>query len=292
MSTKRITINEVKKLVLIALASDDYLMETLVLKGGNALQLGYDLSHRASFDFDFSINEDFEDIKAVEETINRLLVETFKAEGLHVFDFSFSPRPKKARDTTKDFWGGYLAQFKFIELEKVTELGEDNIEDLRRNAVPVYPNQSTKIDIEISKFEYVDDKQDVDVDGYTIYVYAPRLLAFEKVRAICQQLPDYAQVVPSFSPRARVRDFYDIYTILEHFDIDLDTEESKDVLKKVFDAKRVPYDFLKKIKDNREIHEQDFASLVDTVSPAEKENLKSFDFYFNYVIEKFENYLD
>lgn len=292
MSTKKNTIDEVKKLVLIALASDDYLMETLVLKGGNALQMGYDLSNRASFDFDFSISDDFENIEEVKKTIEQSLIETFNNNGLHIFDFSFKPRPKKAKDKTKDFWGGYLVQFKFIELDRLAEIGEDDIESLRRNAVPIYPNNSTKIDIEISKFEYVEDKKDVDIEGYTIYVYAPRLIVFEKVRALCQQLPDYADVVPSFSPRPRVRDFYDIYTILEYFDIDLDNKESRDVFRKVFDAKKVPYAFLKSLKDNKEIHKQDYASLADTISPAEKENLKDFDFYFNYVIDQFEGYLD
>lgn len=292
MSKKRVPIDEVKKLVIIALVSDDYLMETLVLKGGNALQLGYDISHRASFDFDFSMSEDFQDIQDAAQRIELSLIQTFKDNGLHVFDFDFYLRPKMAGEATADFWGGYLAQFKFIELDKLKELGADNLQELRKQAIPVYPNNSPKIDIEISKFEYVDDQKDVDIEGYTVRVYAPRLLVFEKVRAICQQLEDYAQVVPSFSSRARVRDFYDIYTILEHFDIDLDTEESKDILRNVFDAKRVPYGFLKKMRDNKELHKQDYASLADTVSPAEKENLKDFDFYFDFVIEKFENYLD
>ncbi|MEZ5032460.1 MAG: nucleotidyl transferase AbiEii/AbiGii toxin family protein [Saprospiraceae bacterium] len=292
MSKRRVTIYEVKKLVIIALVSDDYLMETLVLKGGNALQLGYDLSHRASFDFDFSMSEDFQDIQEAAHRIKRSLLQTFKDNGLHVFDFSFNPRPRVAREATGDFWGGYLVQFKFIELDKLKELGADNPEELRKQAIPVYPNHSPKIDIEISKFEYVDDKKDVEIEGYTVRVYAPRLLVFEKVRAICQQLEDYAHVVPSFSPRARFRDFYDIYTILEHFDIDLDAEQSKDIFRNVFDAKKVPFGFLKKMRENRELHKQDFASLADTVSRAEKENLKDFDFYFDYVIEKFESYLD
>ena len=61
---------------------------------------------------------------------------------------------------------------------------------------------------------------------------------------------------------------------------------------KVFDAKRVPHNFLKKIRTNKEVHLQDFASLVDTVSPEERKNLKEFDHYFEFVIGTFEDFLD
>jgi hypothetical protein len=293
MSKERIGVDQIKKLALIALVSDDELMETLVLKGGNALLMAYNLSLRASWDLDFSISEDFKNIEDVKKRMQDSVVETFKREGLHVFDFSFLPKPKTAQGATKDFWGGYLVQFKFIEIEKVKELGgEKNIDALRRNAVPIYPDNSPKVAIEISKHEFVGDKRDFEIEGYTLYVYAPRLLAFEKVRAICQQIPEYSKTVPSFSPRSRSRDFYDIYTLLEKFEIDLLSPESKDIMRKVFDAKKVPHDFLKKMRTNREIHKQDFASLVDTVSSEEKKNLKDFDFYFDYVMEKFEHFLD
>ena len=55
------TIEEIKNLVIIALASDDELMETLVLKGGNAIEI-LEKRHlitlsRASYDLDFSIED-------------------------------------------------------------------------------------------------------------------------------------------------------------------------------------------------------------------------------------------
>jgi predicted nucleotidyltransferase component of viral defense system len=292
MSKERISIEQIKKLVLIALVSDDELMDTLVLKGGNALLMVYDMSYRASWDLDFSISEDFKNFEDIKKRVHESIIETFRREHLHVFDISFEPNPQTPQEATKDFWGGYVVLFKVIEIEKIKELGGvDNINALRRNAVPINPNYSTKIAIDISKHEFVGDKQSFEIDGYTLYVYAPRLLAFEKVRAICQQIPEYSQIIPSFSPRARPRDFYDIYTLLENFEIDLASVESKDIMMNVFNAKKVPQDFLKKMKEHREIHKQDFNSLIDTVSIEEKENLKDFDFYFNYVIEKFEHFL-
>ena len=295
MKTKknRIDFERIKRLIIIALVSDDYLMETLVLKGGNALSVAYELSSRASFDLDFSIGDDFKNVPEVRSRIMKVLEEKFLLEGFQVFDFSFLGKPRVSQEALKDFWGGYLVKFKFIELELLQKLGGDKIfEDMLRHAVPIYPDQSRSIMIEISKYEFIDDLQDVELDGYTVQVYAPRLLIFEKVRAICQQLPEYKEVVPSFSPRVRTRDFYDIVILMSRFAVDLVSAESRKILMQVFDAKRVPYTYLHNMNSSREWHRQDFVSLVDTVTAGEKENLKDFDFYFDYVIEKFSTMLD
>lgn len=290
---ERFSIDKVKRLVIIALVSDDYLMETLVLKGGNAVSVAYRLSFRASFDLDYSMTGDFDDLAGVKDRMEKLITETFAQENLHVFDYQFQARPKKRKKTTEDFWGGYNVTFKFIEEEKWKSLGDDpDISTLRREAIPVNLNNSTKVSIDISKYEYVDDRQDVEIDGFSVSVYAPRLLIFEKVRAICQQLPDYASIVPSFTPRQRSRDFYDIYVLMKEFDVDLSTEESKDILRRVFDAKHVPYNFLEKINEERERHRADFPSVADTLSQEERKKLKDFDYYFDFVLKHFANALD
>jgi hypothetical protein len=46
MNKERVSIDRIKRLAIIALITDDYLMETLVLKGGNAMLMAYDLSPR------------------------------------------------------------------------------------------------------------------------------------------------------------------------------------------------------------------------------------------------------
>jgi hypothetical protein len=79
---------------------------------------------------------------------------------------------------------------------------------------------------------------------------------------------------------------------MSRFAVDLVSAESRKILMQVFDAKRVPYTYLHNMNSSREWHRQDFASLVDTVTAGEKENLKDFDFYFDYVIEKFTTMLD
>jgi len=52
-------LEQIKKLAVIAMFSDDELMEQLVLKGGNALDLVHRLSTRGSLDVDFSMQSDF-----------------------------------------------------------------------------------------------------------------------------------------------------------------------------------------------------------------------------------------
>jgi predicted nucleotidyltransferase component of viral defense system len=62
---------QVRKLTITALFSDDELLERLALKGGNALGLVYHLTSRSSFDRDFSIEGDFMEIPNAEHRIFR-----------------------------------------------------------------------------------------------------------------------------------------------------------------------------------------------------------------------------
>ena len=57
-------------------------------------------------------------------------------------------------------------------------------------------------------------------------------------------------------------------------------------------AKNVPLDYIKEIKNSKEIHEESFLTLKDTISATEKEQIKDFSFYFDFVVETFENILD
>ncbi len=288
-----ITPDKIKALTIKGLVSDDELMETLILKGGNAISLGHNISNRASYDLDFSIIDgDFKkELKEIGTIMETSLADTFKNEGYHLFDFKIQAKPAVSKEGTVDFWGGYAVEFKIISNELYGKNKKD-IDSVRRNAIAYLPNNSPKIQIEISKHEFVESPEAHQIDGLTFYVYPLKLIVFEKLRAICQQVPEYSSVIPSFTPRARAKDFYDIYILLEESGISIEDNQNKDILRKVFDAKKVPYDFLRKIRENKEIHEQNFASLRDTVPAIEKENLKDFDFYFNYVVDFFENYLE
>ena len=86
----------IKKLALIAMVSDDTLMDRLVLKGGNAVALVYKAAARASKDLDFSMDSDFseDELKGLEGRIAGLLKKTFASSGYEAFDVRLTQRPK------------------------------------------------------------------------------------------------------------------------------------------------------------------------------------------------------
>lgn len=205
------TQDELPKLILKALCSDDWLFGQLVLKGGNALSLVYNVGERTSLDLDFSIAGDFADIDVVGTRIEETLKRTFESIGIVVFDFHVVQKPRLAHT---EWWGGYEVEFKLISETKAKDLSYEH-EHMRRQALTVDSgSQRRKYVIEISKFEYVGDIVEKDVDGFDVRVYSPVLLAAEKLRALLQQHPAYPQI-PKNSKRSRSRDLYDIWAICE-----------------------------------------------------------------------------
>ncbi|WP_181308032.1 nucleotidyl transferase AbiEii/AbiGii toxin family protein [Rufibacter sp. XAAS-G3-1] len=283
-------INQIKRLAIIALASDDELIENIVLKGGNAIDIVYHDSSsisRTSYDLDFSIDHgDFKEEEGIiSKRIASTLVKTFAENGMVVFDYTFLPRPKVVKEAVADFWGGYQVTFKVLD-QKTYDTHQGNLEHQRRIAVPLSAGRSTTFELEFSKFEYVAKKAQTKVDGYTIYVYTPEMIVFEKLRAICQQLPQYSEIIKSRTARARARDFYDIHLIMESHGIDATTEENKELIANIFEAKRVPLSFIQEIANHKAIHKDNWESVKDTV--ARSEELESFDFYFDYVVSTFQ----
>jgi len=283
-----ILLEKIKRLAVIAMVSNDELMEQLVLKGGNAIDLIYQISGRASVDLDFSIQNEFhkDDLEDLREKVVTGLVETFRQEGLTVFDITFTEKPERIPDEYKDFWGGYKIGFKVIPSQMYSN-GLGNIDSLRRCATVVGPRNRKVFRIEISKFEYCEGKVEKEIDDYTVYVYSTEMLVLEKIRSICQQIPEYKDIIKTHSPVARARDFFDIYILLEKFPSDLNSERMKDLLKAIFAAKKVPLGYIKKVSNQREFHRPDWVSVEDTVKRGIK--LKGFDFYFDYVVDRLES---
>lgn len=226
-------------------------------------------------DVDFSIDGDFEDLKDVAKRIEAALNDRFRVAGHVLFDFNFTPRPatgsgKEAR------WGGYRAQFKIIEREKYDQLGED-LEAVRRNATVIGPLQKRNFVIDLSKWEFCEGKAYAQLQDYTIYVYTPVMLVLEKIRAICQQMPEYELRVEKI-PRAR--DFYDIYVLMKEGKVDLATPHALELTKHIFAAKHVPLELIGKLLNQREFHRPDWPSVQDTAGG----ELQPFDFYFDFVL--------
>jgi hypothetical protein len=266
---------EIKRLVITALFSDDVLLESLVLKGGNALELVYQLVDRGSVDVDFSLEADFDDIGVADERIRRALENRFGAEGYRVFDYKFRPVPPNPKD---DWWGGYTVEFKMIDYEGYARLSS-NPDRMRIAAHPMAPSGSTVLRIDISKHEYTQGKIEAELDDFVIPVYTPQMIALEKLRAICQQVDE--TVLPT-NKRSRARDFYDIHEILSRREFDLATAENLDLARAIFDARKVPYSMIPRIPESYDLHAGGWAEVRDSIVGHAEE----FDFYFEFVVEK------
>jgi hypothetical protein len=190
----------------------------------------------------------------------------------------FERRPRNVPEDKRPFWGGYRIEFKVIALARFHEFRNDQ-RRLRTHAHEIGPDHRKTFSIDISGFEYCAPKRPTEVDGCTVYVYSPEMIVFEKLRAICQQMPEYRGVQ---SPRGRAKDFFDIWAVLENMTVDLAKEESVRVLRNVFAAKRVPLALIGRMEGYRDYHKQDFPSVQTTVR--QTDSLKDFDFYFDYVL--------
>lgn len=259
--------DQLKRLTIVALVSDDYLVNELVLKGGNALSLVHRLNARASFDLDFSMEGKF-DPAGIDDVRNRIefrLQQTFEAAGYAAFDVTLVPKPENITPDLEAFWGGYNLEFKIISRERFVELGGD-LNLIRREAIPSRPGGRARFEVDISRHEYCVGKEPVEIDHFTVYVYTPIMITCEKIRAICQQTPSYAAFVKKHqAPRAR--DFFDIHETVRRFDLDVLSVESCELVRNMFLAKRVPLESLSAIEPEREFHRQDWPAVKDTVAP-------------------------
>jgi len=274
-------LDKLRKLAIISLFADDDFLDLFALKGGNALNIAYKVNDRASMDLDFSMQGDFEmDLDIVRNKLSNSIISTFSEEGFQVFDIKLYPTPEKVKEGYEHFWGGYTLEFKVLSFEDFNKL-EGNPDALRRNAIVVGDNQKKKMKIDISKHEYTMPKQEVDIEGYTVYVYTPLMIVYEKLRALCQQIEEYNHIVPT-NRKSRPRDFFDIVSILDKFPELYPTEiNNLQILIEIFKVKKVPLYFLEKLKNERNHHSQEFYKVKDTVSS----DIEDFNYYFDRVMD-------
>jgi hypothetical protein len=263
----------VRRLAIRALVADDFLFEILVLKGGNAIALVHQYGNRTSLDIDFSLEQDFDNLDEVRARIVRALKSEFESAGLVVFDEEFGPRPEDSRD---EWWGGYQLTFKLIEYSHYQQL-KDDTRTLRTSALPVGPSERRTFTVDFSKHEYCKGKVEREIDHTAIYVYTPEMIVIEKLRAICQQMPEYEL---RKRPAARARDFYDIHELVSNAGVTLNSNDSRELVGHIFECKKVPLLLVARIGDYREFHRPDWPSVQDAV----RARVESFDFYFDFVV--------
>ena len=271
------SIDEIKRLTLQALMSDDILMQGLVLKGGNALQLAYDITSRGSIDIDFSMEREFpeKDFTRLTRVFGELLNDEFSKVGIVAYDVKFTKKPKTG---TIPEWRGYLLEFKLIEKELFDKFGDD-IDAIRRNSIKVN-GQSTRYTVDISSYEYVEDAVNGEIDGLILKVYTPEMILVEKIRALCQSMKQYKEIVSSAKQKERARDLYDIWMIKNHFK---ELKLTPELFQHIFAAKRVPLHFLNYFEELREQNRENWDVVKQTIHSDEE--LKDYDYYFDYVKE-------
>lgn len=266
---------EIRRLVIVGVFADDWLMERLVLKGGSALSLVHGIGGRASIDVDFSLDGDFDDVEVARRRIAASLEDRFDSAGYRVFDIRLKKKPAdpSGRPPT---WGGYVVEFKLIERERFDRLGAEG--SRRQSVTTSASTQERTFKIEISKHEYCAAKEEAELDSFTIYVYPPMMIAVEKLRAICQQMAEYELVRPK---RARARDFYDIDCVLTERHLDWSRPAHLELVRHVFAAKEVSLHLIPKISTYREFHRPDWPAVEASVSG----RLEPYDYYFDRVVE-------
>ncbi len=273
--------DQVRRVAIIALFSDDELMERLVLKGGNAISLVYRFSARSSLDLDFSLDGDLAEIPDAEARIFRALRDRFDSAGFVVFDESLRAKPKILGPDQPASWGGYEISFKLIAKPKFEEL-RTRPEDLRRQALVIGSGQLRTFTVDLSKHEYCAGKVQAELDHYPIFVYTPEMIAIEKLRAICQQMPECAP--PRRHPGApRARDFYDIHLLATEAGVDVSAQP--DLVRDIFAAKEVPLRLLGRVGAHREFHRLDWPAVIASAGRAVAE----FDFYFDFCLAEIGN---
>jgi hypothetical protein len=256
----------------LAVFKDPILARRLVLKGGSALRLLDHERNRLSIDADFSVQGAITAEASYFTRIERALTRRFKPLGYGVLDFRYTPRPKRRKPELPDWWKGWLCQFKLLSLEFL----DLPLEAQRRRALIPEGSNSCIIDIDISEYEYCGAERKKTIRGVVIHGYTRELLAMEKLRAICQQHPDYR----FRSSKNRARDFYDIYTLCSQMDEGF-IRRCRKHLPAVFTAKDVPLSLLKSLwdVDFLSVQRSGFVQVADST----KGIVRDFDVYVEHL---------
>lgn len=280
---------QIRNTVITSIFSNDILLDKLTLKGGNALEF-QGVTDRASQDIDFAITEGVNfNCEKYGPMIKKSLIDGFAAAGYEVINFKLDVRPQKKSKVIEQYnskidfedivWGGYHIKFGIIQKEKYESLIENHVENIGAHAETTWENKKN-IEIDLSKEEYTDPREEKELDGYTIYIYTPIMLVYEKIRASCQQLPQYT----IGSSKERARDLSDIYGIIIQtdnlYEQILDPQNIY-ILKKMFILKGVDFKLLTKLSSYKEELAKDYISNVLPQIRSDK-NKQDFDFIFSF----------
>lgn len=280
--------DKIRNTIITSIFSNDDFLDILTLKGGIAMRL-LDLTNRESSDLDFSITEGKRLSKEIEgKQIEKQLNQSFEEIGYKVISLKFSDKPLKRKVITPPYWGGYQIEFSIISLDRFHDLNEKQKSNINAYGESI-ENGKKKIKIDLSFEEYTKPRIETQLNDYTIYLYSPIMIVYEKIRASCQQLPEYKLG----TEKARARDLYDIYTMLTHKkQIDLKNEVFNEdnfyIIKKMFELKNVDFPLMLKLETIKHDLSSDYENNVLPQIPGNQET-PSFDYLFSYNNEIFKD---
>ena len=260
--------------VVIAIYGSPRLAKLLILKGGSAMRLFDEQKARLSIDADFSIKDVLTDTDPVFREMESCFAARFATHGFDLIDFRAAKRPRKLRQGFPEWWGGWACEFKLVDRKH----RKRTLETRRRNALIPDGANSPKVQIDLSEHEYCGKQRTKTIDGVRIRAYSREMLVLEKLRAICQQHPDYPYRQQT---KNRARDFYDIYHLTDDTSEKF-THRCQHHLKAVFDAKEVPLWTLRALWDDDAFIDE-FRLGFDQVKDTVRGRLSDFSTYLEHV---------
>ena len=260
--------------VVIAIYGSPRLASLLILKGGCAMRMFDEQNARLSIDADFSIKGVLTNADPIFREMEHCFVARFSTFGFDLIDFGAARRPKKHRRDFPEWWGGWACEFKLVDKKH----RKKTMETKRRNALIPEGANSPKIQIDLSEHEYCGKQRTKTIHGIRVRAYSREMLVLEKLRAICQQHPDYPYRQQA---RNRARDFYDILSLTEDTSDEF-IRRCQHHLKAVFEAKAVPLWILRALWDDDAFIDE-FRLGFDQVKNTVRGRLDEFNTYLEHV---------
>ena len=210
----------------------------------------------------------------------------FNQLGYQVVSFKFEEKPSTKKEWTPPFWGGYKIDFSILKEEVFSNLSEAQLKNINAFAESIEDGKK-KIQIDLSFDEYTDPRIKETIDDIDVYLYSPLMIIYEKIRASCQQLPEYTVGMN----KKRARDLFDIYTILtniKHIDLydEVLNPDNLYIIDKMFSIKDVSIELIPKIETIKEELREDYLNKVIPQVPGDQ-STPDFDYLFEFNKELF-----
>lgn len=273
--------------VLTSIFRETKIAEKFALKGGTALDIGYNMPQgRYSSDIDLSMNEDIPGtLEDVKEVFKVALERNLSEYDLFPIDVVLKRNPKR-QSLDRPRHGGYILKFFLVKYSDHQSELKNKAKGARSRVKKISsPENGGKFKIDISKYDFwEDDMISLElVDDFTVPMYTLNMIMYEKIKAICEQ-------VPKKGTKSRAKDYYDVFIIHNHLldnpdklDHALGSEECRIYMSKCFESASLDLDILDRISEARDSHKSSFEILRETLREPYRSELKEFDFYAGYV---------